>query len=217
MRIPLVRMGMSELAPTRVESTRVGSVVDAGRPSRAPHGRSPAGGWRDPVVLIGGFGWAAVPVAAAAGLIGAIAARAWMRLISTDPEFTWNGSVFIAIGFGIFATAQAIATRARSGRPWVRRVARGFGLVAMLPLFVGAGAFMAPTVLLGGLAVWHPGWPRAVRALLALGVLANVVLVVVTIVDDFGASPRSLAGIVGLILVYAGIVWATAGTFAPAG
>ena len=28
-----------------------------------------------------------------------IVARAWMRLISEDPEFSWSGTLFIVIGF----------------------------------------------------------------------------------------------------------------------
>ena len=37
--------------------------------------------------LAGGLAWGVIP-------------RLWMRFISTNPEFTWSGTLFIVIGFG---------------------------------------------------------------------------------------------------------------------
>ena len=36
-----------------------------------------------------------------------ICARVWMRFIATDPEFTWAGTLFIVIGFGIAGLGQS--------------------------------------------------------------------------------------------------------------
>ena len=62
-----------------------------------------------------------VPRAAAAGLaLGGgwgVAARIWMRLITTDPEFTWSGTGFIlgATGIGGLALGLMYGVR-RAGR-----------------------------------------------------------------------------------------------------
>ena len=40
-----------------------------------------------------------IPAGFLAGLLGGIIARAWMRWISTDPEFSWAGSLGIVFGF----------------------------------------------------------------------------------------------------------------------
>jgi len=163
------------------------------------------------------FGIAVVPLFAALGLLLGIAARGWMRLIAVTPEFTISGTLGIVLGFAFFGLMQSIAAlaSARRWRTWPRRVARLLGVVGLLPLFVAAGAMMAPAVVLAGLAVWHPRWPVVVRGLLAVLTLANVVAVSSTITSDFAMSARSLVGLAGLLLVYACIVWAAAGTFSP--
>src|SRR5918994_253213 len=51
-----------------------------------------------PVVLLGGL---------LGGVVWGIDARVWMRFISTDPEFTWSGTLFIVIGFGVAGLGQA--------------------------------------------------------------------------------------------------------------
>jgi hypothetical protein len=80
-------------------------------------------------------------------------------------------------------------------------------------LFMAAGGTMAPAVVFAGLALWHPWWPRAIRWVLALIALANLVAVSQTITSDLGASWRSIVGICGLVIIYGCIVWAAAGTF----
>ena len=85
-----------------------------------------------PVVLVGGL---------AGGLAWGVFARVWMRFISTDPQFTWNGTLFIVIGFGVAGLAQSAAylgRRASLRRPQMTalRVATFAGL---LPLGMAAG------------------------------------------------------------------------------
>lgn len=101
-----------------------------------------------------------------AGVSWGVVARAWMRLIATDPAFTWSGTLFIIEAAGLWgllvgvSVALAARGRARSGR-----VA---GVVAILPLGVGQGAVMLPTIVFGAVAARRK-LPRLVlRSLLGL-------------------------------------------------
>lgn len=148
-----------------------------------------------------------------AGLALGVGARLWMRQISTDHEFTWSGTLAIVIGFGVFGLAHATAARAAQlpWRGWTRLTVRCLAGVATLPLFVAAGAVMAPTVVFGGLAAWRSTWPPAARAACAVVVVADIVLVGRTIVDDLGWSMRLVVGMAGLVVVYGALVWCTEG------
>lgn len=165
-----------------------------------PHGWDRLERWPAPAVLAGAVG---------AGVAWGVLARLWMRVISTDPEFTTSGSVFIVGAFAVAATGQgvAIVTR-RRGRSVVRIVGRLVGLLGMLPLFIGAGAAMLPTVVGGGLAVGQRTWPRPLRVLAAVVGLVPIVGVTASIADDFGLHWRLVAGASGLVLLYGGIVLA---------
>ncbi len=123
--------------------------------------------------------------------------RGWMRFISTTPEFTWSGTGFIlavsavaGLGLGLVEAAR------RSGR---RRTWRLAGLMG-IGVFSNVGLFMAPTVLLGGLALagrFHP----AVRIIAALLAIAPVVLLLLNV----GPVPHSLAVSVGMFLWLVGV------------
>jgi hypothetical protein len=90
--------------------------------------------------------------AAATGLaLGALwgaAARGWMRLVSTEPEFSWSGTLAI-IGLGaVFGMLVALSWRARHAagrRRWLRLVA-----LPCLLLFAGQGLPFAPAFLVAG-------------------------------------------------------------------
>lgn len=163
------------------------------------------------------IGWRMLPLGVLAGLTLGLVARAWMRFITTQPEFTIAGTLGIVLGFAIFAGAQSLAAIATQmqWRASLRRFARGLGFLCMLPLMLAAGATMAPAFTLAGAAVWHPRWPRVLRASLASLALLDVVLVSKSIATDHGASAVTVIGIAGLILIYSCITWATAGTFMP--
>lgn len=75
-----------------------------------------------------------------------VAARVWMRLVSTDPAFTWSGTLFI-VAVGAFAGLGMGIVLALGGR------LRGIGVATMLPIGLGPGMLMLPTVALGGLAL----------------------------------------------------------------
>jgi hypothetical protein len=176
---------------------------------------SPSRALPTPLSWAARMGYVLVPVFLVLGLLLGASARAWMRIISTDPEFTVSGTLFIVLGFSFFAAMQSVAALAaeRPWRDWPRRGARCLGAVGLLPLFMAAGGIMAPAVVFAGLALWHPSWPRVIRWVLGLIVLANLVAVSLTITSDLGVSWRSLVGICGLLLIYGCIVWAAAGTF----
>ncbi|MEX2425124.1 MAG: hypothetical protein WD990_14230, partial [Acidimicrobiia bacterium] len=109
---------------------------------------------RHPVVIgiLGGAAWGTV-------------LRAWMRFISTDPEFSWSGTLFIV---GAAAWAGLII-----GVVWWRYLAGGsrwwrlFG-IGTLPVFGGAGIVMLPSAILGAVGFGRTRWPSAIRATLVV-------------------------------------------------
>ncbi len=156
----------------------------------------------------------------AIGLFGGaalgIAARAWMRLISDDPEFTWGGTIFIVMAFTIFGFTQSIVAvaRRRTKRRWTLTLARVIGTVGLMPIFVGAGAVMVPTVVGGGLALARVEWHRVARLICLVLAAAPVLFVGSDLVSSFGWSLHAVAGFVGMLAVYGTVVLATRFTFA---
>lgn len=138
-------------------------------------------------------------------------------MISTDPEFTWNGTMFIVLGFTFWGTAQGVATAVRGAtrRRWKVTVARGVGFVCTLPLFFAAGAIMAPTVVGGSLARYRTDWVRWARGVLALVAVAPFVLVGLQLHDEWNWGWRWFAGMAGLVAVYAVVVAAERATMSP--
>ena len=155
----------------------------------------------------------------AAGLFGGltlgILARAWMRLISDDPQFTWSGTIFIVGGFTVFGFTQSVVAvvRRRPRRRWTLTIVRVVGTIGLMPLFVGAGALMLPTVVAGGLAKARVEWNNVARWI-CLAVAAVPVLIVGSgLVDSFGWSLHAFVGFLAMIALYATIVSATRFTF----
>jgi hypothetical protein len=108
------------------------------------------------------------------GLAWGVAARGWMRLITTEPEFSWSGTGYIVGACTVIGLllGAAEAGRRRGAMRWWRAA----GASALL-LGVGAGIIVLPTALLGGLAAGRRRWHPAVRAVLALAAAAPVALV----------------------------------------
>ena len=156
----------------------------------------------------------------ATGVFGGLAlgtiARAWMRLISEDPEFSWSGTLFIVMGFTVFGFTQSLVAAAR--RRAIRRsrltALRVVGIAGMLPLFVAAGAVMFPTVIGGGLALARVEWRRITRVVCLVVAAIPVLFVGNDLVGSFGWSVHTATGFGGLLAVYATIIWATRFTFA---
>jgi hypothetical protein len=186
--------------PTAVAPSTSGMGVAA--PERRTGHRFPG-----PLVLLGGL---------LAGFAWGIDARVWMRFISTDPEFTWSGTLFIVIAFGIVGLTQSgayLGRRANLGRR-LMTVLRVVGVISLLPLGFGAGASMLPTIILATLALTQRTWPRWLR-----GILAAVALLpaLATALSFFGDLPliRAAVGAIWFVGIYAGIVWAARYSLGP--
>jgi hypothetical protein len=162
---------------------------------------------------------AGVPLRLVRGLVGGCAlgvfARLWMRLIAEDPAFTWNGTIFIVLGFTIFGFTQSISslTGERCRRRWTATIGRVVGIAGLLPLFVGAGAIMMPTVVGGGLAAARSDWRRVLRTVCLLLAAAPIVIVGHDLIDTFGWSLKATSGIILLLAVYGTIVRMVRPTF----
>jgi hypothetical protein len=153
-------------------------------------------------------------------LVGAsvgAAARGWMRLVSVDPEFSWAGTVLIVGAFAVcgFAQGLVVSVRRVTSRRWVVTVTRVFGFMGKMPLFFGAGAIMAPTVIIGGLATHRTDWKTWVRCLAGVVASIPVVVIAVDLHGDWGWSWRWWVGTAGLVALYGVVVRAIRGTMAP--
>ena len=156
-----------------------------------------------------------IPLGLLAGLLLGIIARAWMRWVSTDPEFSWGGSLGVVIIFGIFGMIQAIVF-SYTQKPHQRsrkRVVRAIGVFFSLPLFMAAGAVMFPTVLTASLALWRAKWKKWIRVFLATVSATFTVLVAKSeIVDDFGWSIATIGRLLLFGAIYSLIIRALRST-----
>lgn len=145
----------------------------------------------------------------AIGVVLGTAYRAWMRLVSTQPEFTWSGTLFIIGSVTVVATLASLCRTARSR--WQRRLPRVLVRVisgaAFVLLAAGAGAITLPVWLFGGLARGRTGWNRWVRRALAAVAAAGVAGLVALSwrdVAELGAV-RSVVALVGYLALMAAI------------
>ncbi len=150
------------------------------------------------------------------GIILGAVARGWMRLISDDPEFSWDGTLFIIGSFTVWGFAQGfvIGVRRITSRRWVVSLVRAFGIVGMMPIFSGAGAIMAPMVIFGGLALHRSEWKSVIRVLLCIVAAVPVIFVAIQIHGDLGWSWKWWLGIVGLVTIWGALTLASRETFA---
>jgi hypothetical protein len=104
------------------------------------------------------------------GFAWGISARLWMRFIATDPQFTWNGTAYIVLVPTVIGLMMGVALATH------RRWAKIVGGIAVIPLGMGAGTLMLPTIIFGALSFGRrtlPIWSRVVFGFLgALPVLA---------------------------------------------
>lgn len=185
-------------------AVRLGMSVSIATRSRAV---TPTGRRRSP--------WWLLLAGPAAGAALGIVARGWMRLITDEPEFSWSGTIFIVAAFVLTGFGHSVAWAVREAG-WRRRgtLARVAGAVLTLPLFVGAGALMLPTVLAGSLALWRPDWPRWVRWVAATVAAAPPVMVVAGTAREH-QTVRAAAGLVLFVATYAVVVASMRAIVAP--
>jgi MFS family permease len=152
-----------------------------------------------------------------AGAVGAAFFRWFMRYVSTDPEFSWSGTMAIIIIFAFFGTVQGLALGARRvglRRRWLTPF-RLLGAVGLLGTMAGAGVIMAATVMGGGLAAHRPDWPRPARIVAGAAAVANLVAVAVMTAQELGGWSKPLVAAVWLTVIYALIVAGAGPTLSP--
>lgn len=151
----------------------------------------------------------------ALGAAWGVLARVWMRLISTDPEFSWSGTLLIvglAALLGACVGVVDAARRAGRSRWWRLAVAPG------LLLLLGPGILLAPSFLVGGLA-WRPHrtWLRALGAVMLVGSLAGSTWLVTA--EREGAQPITAGEVVVFATGFAGLAlglaWASSRVWQP--
>lgn len=129
------------------------------------------------------------------GLAWGVVARLWMRFIATDPAFTWSGTLYIVGAASLAGAAMGLTIAVRRG--WSKVV----GILALLPLGMGAGTLALPTILFGSLAARRrtlPAWARAIYA-----VLAGLPLLVV--LEETAKSGRGVPRVVAAMVWYLGL------------
>jgi len=157
-----------------------------------------------------------IPLGFIGGLTLGVIARLWMRWISTDPEFSWGGTIGIVVAFTLFCTAHSTVIFAvRKG--WSRRsmmIARIGAVIFSVPLFGAAGASMFPTVVTAAPAVWRKTWPKWVRVVLGLVSLVIPFQLAKGFVHDFGWSIATIGRIFLFVLIYGVVIAITQSTVA---
>ena len=151
-----------------------------------------------------------------AGAVLGVVARIWMRFITTNREFSWEGTLIIVIGFGVAFLGQAgVYLGRRSGaRPSAFVALRILAIVTLLPLSFGAGAVGFPVVVLAPLAIIRTGWNRWLRVLLGVLALLPIVFIAFTLLSDLFVI-RAAIGLAWFALIYGVLVWAVSFSFAP--
>jgi hypothetical protein len=143
-------------------------------------------------------------VGATLGLGWGIAARVWMRLITTTPEFSWTGTLAILglaswLGLGV---GLVYAAKVRGQRPWAALA----GLPGLL-LFASPGLLFLPAFALGGLASGQRG--RILQVVGLAVVIGPAVLLWLDARDDPAATTGTLVVMsVGFALLSAGLAGA---------
>ena len=135
-----------------------------------------------------------------AGVVWGAVARIFMRLLTTSPEFSWSGTLFI-LGVGaVTGTCVGVVHAARvSGRSAWWRLA---GLPALI-LFAGQGMVLLPAAV-GMAAVLRGG---AVARTLGAVVVAGSPLVVVVSDESLGVTGTQVVGLALMVLSAVPLGW----------
>lgn len=151
----------------------------------------------------------------ALGAVWGVLARTWMRLISTDPEFSWSGTlIIIALAALLGAGVGLVDAALRAGRSRWWRLA----VVPGLLLFLGPGILLAPSFLVGGLA-WRPHrtWLRVLGAVMLVGSVAGATWLAAA--DPEGAQSVTAGAVVvfttGFAVLVLGLAWASSRVWQP--
>lgn len=150
------------------------------------------------------------------GLVWGAFARVWMRFISSDPEFSWNGTLFIVGAFGVVGCFQGVAhaIRRRGVRRSIRTCTRVVTMASIVLVTNGPAIPLLVTVIIAPIVITHPLWNR--RARIVLGVLATLPLFAIILPLFADLSPfRAVVGSVWFLVVYGGVVAAATASARP--
>jgi hypothetical protein len=116
------------------------------------------------------------------GVAWAVVGRVWMRLISTEPSFSWEGTLLLVGMAGTLGLLLGIihAARRRGASGWWRLL-----YLAVPMLFAGAGIPLLPAVLVGGWGLRRRSWARVVAV---VAILSAPVVLVAMVWDDVATS-----------------------------
>lgn len=212
---------MSTLGPAQNEAAlsqfelRLPIVYHPPIMTQMPTTRSFAAAIRSRLVLPANSG-KAIAVGALGGTLWGVVARVWMRLISTEHEFTVNGTVGIVVIFAVFGLGQTVAALARRSAGTRRRqiLARIFAVVVTLPMGLAAGGQMLPFLLLAAAAIGRVDFHRYMRtAVFALAAVAPL-LVLRQLLEDLPLW-RAILGWALMLVIYAPLVWSLARALRP--
>jgi hypothetical protein len=144
---------------------------------------------------------------AVGGAVWGAVARAWMRLITEEPEFTWSGTLFIIGLFTVVATVQgcALAVRRRRWPRWAQAPVRVLAGAIALLLGAGAGMIMLPALVCGPLAIGRTPWRPWIRVTLGVLAAANAVVLLPLFLGELSVA-RSFAGWLAMLVVYGVII-----------
>ena len=150
----------------------------------------------------------AILVGIFSGLVLGVLARLWMRWISTDREFSWSGTIFIVSSFTIAIAIQPIVSllRRRFNGKRAKTLLRIGGVIFSLPIFVGMGAIMLPTVALAGIALWSTKLSKRFRGILFVLSLIVPIFISRNIISDSGWTIATLGRILLFILIYNAVI-----------
>lgn len=151
------------------------------------------------------------------GLVLGVTARAWMRWISTDPGFSWSGTIFIVMAFTIFTSTQSIVFLLRKRFKGRKRtlLIRTAGVAFSLPLFTAAGAIMFPTVALASVGMWNTALGKRARGILLFLSLVIPIKISIDLISDFGWTIGSFGKILLFASIYILVIIATRPTMTP--
>ena len=142
------------------------------------------------------------------GLVWGVVARVFMRLLTTDPGFSWSGTLFI---LGLATVSGACLGLVHAAR--VADRSRWWRLAALpaLALFAGPGMLLAPAAI--GMAMVLRG-VRVVRVVGAVVVTGSPLLAVLS-AETAGATATQLAGLALMVLSAAPLGWGIAEVVCP--
>jgi hypothetical protein len=142
------------------------------------------------------------------GLVWGVVARVFMRLLTTDPSFSWSGTLFI-LGLAIVAGAclgLVHAARVAERSRWWRLAA-----LPALALFAGPGMVLAPAAI--GMAMVLRG--GAVVRVVGAVVVTGSPLIAVLSGEAIDVAPAQLVGLALMVLSAAPLGWGVAEVVCP--